>query len=311
MRTTTAFAVLSLLAAPAWAQTRIEKQTASFVDPAAGAAAQQLFGRSGYFMIAGGVVLGGTANFYLERNGTDTAIPASAIRLATSHDGDVTLTYAGATYHLAIQAGLACPLAKFTARDGIIAYTIPKFIDPESRHLMREAGLVRHRIAREFDGTPFETLLHAADFAVTTPLPPDIARALTATVNDANGLRDFVLTAADELKKPIGSFINTDAQVRYRVYLIAGTARAEIGGVPLRYFWEMDRGGAAGVFAVDQFAQNWVPGTALTNFTATGAQPTQYDIVNFYQTAGLFRQLHQTDAAAFDSFTAQACNTST
>jgi len=309
MRNAAALAALCLLSASAsWAQTRIEPQTASFVNPSAGPEARDLFGRSGYFMIAGGVVLGGTAGFYIEQNGTDTPIPASAVTLAAAQGGGVTLTYNGVAYHLAMQPSLACPLGKFTARDGIIAYTIPKFIGPEARHAMRQAGLVRHRIASEFDGTPFEALLHAADFAPTKPLAPDIAHALSATLNNANGLEGFVVDAADEIDKPTGSFINTDAQVRYRVYLMAGTARAEIGGVPLRYFWELDRGGAAGVFAVDEFAQNWPKGTALS---LPGAAPTQYDIVNFYQTAGLFRQMHLTNAAAFSGFVAQACGTST
>jgi len=69
--------------------------------------------------------------------------------------------------------------------------------------------------------------------------------------------------------------------------------------------------GAAGVFAVDVLAQNWPAGTRLTDLTAPGAQPTQYDIVNFYQVAGLFRQLHLSNPAQFNNFVDQARNKTT
>jgi hypothetical protein len=296
---------------PALAQVRIEPQTASFVDPATGHDAEMLFGRSGYFMIAGGVVLGGTATFYLERNGTDQPVAANMVVPAANRDGSVSLTYAGTTYQVGMPPGLACPLSEFVARDGIVAYTVPKYMDSESRQFMLRAGLKHHRIAREFDGTPFERLLHDADFAATTPLAPQMAHDLTASLNDANGLNGFVIDAADQAEKPVGSLINGDVQVRYHVYLMAGRQQVEIGGVPLRYFWELDNTGAAGVFAVDVLAQNWPAGTRLTDLTAPGAQPTQYDIVNFYQVAGLFRQLHLTNPAQFNRFVDEACNKTT
>jgi hypothetical protein len=172
---------------------------------------------------------------------------------------------------------------------------------------MMQAGLRRHRIAREFDGTVFEPLLKAADFAATTPLAPEMARALTRGLNDANGLDGFVIQAADEAVEPIGSLINTDAQVRYRVYLEASTHRVEIGGVPLRYFWQLDGSGAAGVFAVDALAQTWPAGTTLTDWSAPHPAPTQYDVVNFFQVSGLFRQIHLSQPAKFDAFVDQAC----
>jgi hypothetical protein len=305
-------AVALLLATSAYAQVRVEPQTSSFVDPASGHDAEMLFGRSGYFMIAGGVVLGGTANFYLERNGADQPVAANMVVPVANRDGSVSLTYAGATYQAGMPPGLACPLGEFVARDGIVAYTVPKYMDAESRQFMLRAGLKHHRIAREFDGTPFERLLHEADFAATTPLSPKMAHDLSASLNDANGLNGFVIDAADQQDKPIGSLINADVQVRYHVYLMAGRQQVEIGGVPLRYFWELDSNtGAAGVFAVDVLAQNWPAGTRLSDLTAPGAQPTQYDIVNFYQVAGLFRQLHLSNPAQFNNFVDQACNRTT
>ena len=127
----------------------------------------------------------------------------------------------------------------------------------------------------------------------------------------SNCLLAFVLTASDTGDRKIGSYVNTDLQVTYKAYLVAGTDAVETAGVPLRYYWLLDSNWTPGVFSVEALAQNWPANATLTDWTAPNAQPTQYDIVNFYQTAGLFRQLHQTDAAAFDSFTAQACNTST
>jgi hypothetical protein len=259
-------------------------------------------------MIAGGVVLGGTASFYLERDGTDQPIDPAAVQQVAIADGSVSLVYGGVSYRVGMPAGLACPLARFVARNGIIAYTMPKFLDPASRQEMIRAGLKHHRIAREFDGTVFEPLLHEADFAQTTPLSPAMARMLTSGLNAANGLSGFVINAADTTEKPFGSLINTDAQVRYHVYLLAATQRVEIAGVPLRYFWELDSSGAAGVFAVDEIAQTWPPGTQLTDWSAPGARPTQYDVVNFYQVSGLFRQIHLTQPQAFDAFVESACN---
>jgi len=305
-------AVALLIAGSAQAQVRVEPDTSSFIDPASGHDAELLFGRSGYFMIAGGVVLGGTAAFYLERNGADQPVPASMIQLTAARGGSVSLTYAGATYQVGMPAGLACPLGEFVARDGIVAYTVPKYMDAQSRQFMLRAGLKHHRIAREFDGTPFEHLLHEADFAATTPLAPKMAHDLTASLNDANGLNGFVIDAADQDDKPIGSLINADVQVRYHVYLMAGRQQVEIGGVPLRYFWELDgNSGTAGVFAVDVLAQNWPAGTRLSDLSAPGAQPTQYDIINFYQVAGLFRQVHMSNPTQFNNFVDQACNKTT
>jgi hypothetical protein len=307
MRVAVFAAATCLIAQTGSAQVRVEPNLSSFVDPATGPMAQQLFGRSGYFMIAGGVVLGGTASFFAEQSGIDQAVDAKSVLPVANADGSVSLRYAGVTYHVGMPSGLACPLGRFVARDGVIAYTVPKFMDPDSRRVMMDAGLKRHRVAREFDGTKFEALLRAADFAATTKLPADLARRLTASMNDPNGLDGFVIKAADADNEPIGSLINTDVQVRYRVYLMAGSDQVEISGVPLRYFWELDPSGAAGVFAVDALAQDFPAGSRLVDWTAPQGQPTQYDIVNFYQVAGLFRQLHLSNPAAFTSFVEQSC----
>jgi hypothetical protein len=296
-----------LLATAAQGQIRIEPNTATTLDPANGNLARALFGPSGYFMIAGGVVLAGTATIYLEQNGTDRAVDPAGVTPVANPDGSVTLRYGGVGYRVGMPPSLACPLGHFVARNGIIAYTVPKFLDSESRHAMMRAGLKHHRIAGEFDSTVFESLLRAADFAATKPLPPSVAQPLTAGLNAANDIDGFVIDAAATDAKPIGSLINTDAQVRYHVYLMASSHQVEISGVPLRYFWELDRSGAAGVFAIEELAQSWPAGTTLTDWSVPSARPTQYDVINFYQVSGLFRELHISEPKAFDDFVDAVC----
>jgi hypothetical protein len=308
MRIIPAFAAAAfILAAPVQAQVRVEPQPSTFINAANARSGAMLFGRSGAFMIAGGVVLGGTATFLLEHNGADVPVAADRIHPVAGPDGAVSLAYAGQSYAVQMPAGLACPLGQFVARDGIIAYTIPKFMDADSRRAMMRAGLKHHRVAQEFDGTPFEPLLRAADFAKTAPLPSGIAEALTSGMNNANGLNGFVIQAADGTNMPIGSLINTDAQITYRVYLMQGRHQTEIGGVPLRYFWQLDRSGAAGVFAVEAFAQDWPAGTRLSDLSAPGTKASQYDIVNFFQVAGLFHQLQLTNPVQFQAFVETVC----
>jgi hypothetical protein len=307
MRVLLLAAASCLLANAAQAQIRVEPNTATYLNPANGNLARALFGPNGYFMIAGGVVLAGTATIILEQNGTDRPVDPAAVTPVANTDGSVTLRYGGVDYRVGMPPALACPLGRFVARGGIIAYTVPKFIDSDSRHAMMRAGLKHHRIAGEFDGTVFEPLLHAADFAATKPLPPAIAQPLTASLNEANGIDGVVIEAAATDEKPIGSLINTDAQVRYRVYLMASSHQVEISGVPLRYFWELDRSGAAGVFAIEELAQNWPAGTTLTDWSVPSAQPTQYDVVNFYQVSGLFREMHISRPAAFAAFVGSVC----
>lgn len=306
------------LAAPAAAQVRREADTAAMVNPDASPALQSLFARSGLFMIAGGVLPSGHTLFLLERHGADQPVAPGSVRLALLADGTAALTHGGMSYRIGMPAGLACPLGEFVGRGGVIAYTVPRYMDPRSRLAMREAGLAHHRVAREFDGTAFESLLRAADFAQTEPLPPAVASRIAESINESHGLRGMVLNASDDDGPMIGSFINSDLQMTYHVYLMppaeaksatgaTSIGTVEIGGVPLRYFWKLDGAGGAAVFGVEIYAQNWPASARLADLTKPGAQPTQYDVVNLYQVAALFRAVHETDAAGFTAFVGQAC----
>jgi hypothetical protein len=296
---------------PAAAQVRTEAAPASLVNPATSDATRTLFEHGGLFRVAGGVLPGGHATFLLEENGRDVPVPAADISAVALGDGGMALRHGGTTYAVAMPRGLACPLGQFVARDGLIAYTVPKYMDIDSQAMLVHAGLVRHHFAREFDGTRFEKLLRAADFGVTAPLPPALAQDILDTINHANGIGGLMLAASEEGGSMVGSYLNGGMQVTYRVYLMQGADRVEIGGVPLRYFWAMQPAATAGVFAVEMYAQNWPAGSQLTDWSAPGAQPTQYDIVNFYQVAGMFHQLHDADAARFAGFVDAVCGRAT
>jgi hypothetical protein len=290
-----------LLPLKAVAQVRTEPAPAGLIDPSASAQTR------GLFTVAGGVLPAGHAAFLLEQDGTTTPVPATDVQIVAASDGKAALRVHGAEYAVGMPAGLACPLGTFVARDGVVAYTVPKYVDQDSRQAMARAGLVHHRIAREFDDTPFAALLKAADFGDTSKLPDALAAEITANINKANGISGMVIAASDDPAELVGSYVNTGMQVTYKVYLDARTGRAEIGGVPLRYYWRLEPDGSAGLFAVDIYAQDWPAGSQLTNLAVPGSVPTQYDVVNFYQVSALMYQLHESDKADFVRFVDQAC----
>ena len=304
---TIASASLLALSIPAAAQVRREPAVGSTISSSTAAVENALFGPDGYFLIAGGVVLHGAADFMLEQPGARRSVEAASITPIAEPNGAVALQSAGRLYQFAMPAGLACPLGRFTQRDGLIAYTILKYMTDSTPRELQRAGLVRHRLAHEFDGTPFDKLLHAADTAATEPLPEATSRAIAGAINDQNGIGAFVLRASETLDEKIGSFINTDLQVTYKAYLVDSTGAVEVAGVPLRYYWLLDGNGTPGVFSVEALAQTWPANAGLTQWGAPGAVPSQYDIVNFYQVAGVFRQLHIAAPDGFARFVDQAC----
>jgi hypothetical protein len=298
-------AACSLLAVtPAFAQIRTAPDPTSYIDPSTTPQAARLFERNGLFRVAGGVVLGGRANFVVERAGTTQQVADNALRIEADGNGGATLIYAGATYPIRMPPGLACPLARFTERNGLIAYTATRYLDEDGRRQLLHLGIVHHRIAREFDGTPFEPLLRAADFAPTKPLPATLAQPLIAAVNHINGVNSLIVLASDTDPDWAGSMLNADVQVRYTAYLDPARHTLEMAGVPLRYFWQYGLGGVAEIFSIEALAQNWPAGTGLA---APGAKPGQTDVANFYQSAGLFREMHVADGPAFAEFTERVC----
>jgi hypothetical protein len=266
-----------------------------------------LFGRDGYFLVAGGVTLHGNARFLLEQDGKTSAVPASAVTPIAEPGGAVALQAGTTRYQLAMPAGLACPLGRFVERDGLIAYTIVKYMNEASPHALLRAGVVHRRLAREFDSTPFEKLLRAADFAATEALPGGTGASIAADLNAQNGVGALVLQASYVTDEKAGSYVNSDAQVTYDTFLMPHGSRVEVAGVPLRYYWLLDNAGLPNVFSVEALAQNWPADARLTDWRAAGAVPTQYDIVNFYQVAAVLRELHLAGPAAFGEFVDNIC----
>src|SRR5271168_2414060 len=85
-------ALAATLAMPptAAAQVRIESDAGAMIVPATPELAA-LFRRNGYFLIAGGVVPGGSARFFLEQNGTDRPIAGAAVQPVAMADGSMAL----------------------------------------------------------------------------------------------------------------------------------------------------------------------------------------------------------------------------
>jgi hypothetical protein len=292
------------LATGAAGQVRGEPEIAATISPDSSQFGSNLFARDGDFLIAGGVVLHGNAIFMLEENGRRVRVAAGEVMPIAEPGGRMALGYQRAVYQMGMPAGLACPLGRFVARQGTIAYTIVHYMDDESPRSLMRAGLVRHRLAREFAGTRFEPLLRAADLATTEKLPDDMGASIAASINAKNGIGALLINTSFADDQGVGSFLNSDFQVTYRTYLMAGENRVEVAGVPLRYFWQLEHGGAAGVFSVESLAQNWQERAQLSQ---AAAAPAQYDVVNFYQVAGVFRKLQETSPAAFGQFVEQAC----
>jgi hypothetical protein len=302
-------AALAMACVTIWgtAQAQVRREPAEYgISAGAVEDISRMFASGGLFLVAGGVVLHGSTLFEHEGEGSTRAVPASAVTPRLGPDGALMLVDSGVGYRLPLSPGLACPLGRFVQRGGLLAYTVPRFLTADMIPTLVHAGVVHHRVAREFDGTPYEALLHAADFAATEDLAPALEMRVLSGINASNGVDAVALQAASTDQPLVGSYINADPQVTYRVYLSDPTHTAEIGGVPLRYYWRWDHGWAA-VFGVQAFAQNWKPGTTLTDLTRPGATPTQYDVVNLYQTAALFRTLDHTAPEAFDAFVQAAC----
>jgi hypothetical protein len=259
-----------------------------------------LLGSGGPFSWAGGVILRGHAAFYEQSGERATRLSITDLALSSSPDGEVFITRGSEQYQLEVHPGLACPLARFVRRDGLVAYTQPIQVDQTVRDKIRQAGLVsligsEAFIAREFRGTAFERLISSADFFDEESLPAALARRAKQTANQALG-------SGRSIAIQTNWYFNTDMQVTYRTNLVVGTGRADIVGVPLRYYWSFAQDRSGVVDSVKIMAQTWPDGASLST-----ASPTQYDWAAFYQAAGVFRQFSLTNRPAFDRFVIAAC----
>jgi hypothetical protein len=293
--------LISLADVSLFAQVRRTTAYSTFVNPARTSVVTRTFSRGGIFMIAGGVALHGKAQFIVETPTSKQTVAAASVRLGVGERGTVYLAHGNNRYTLTMHQGLACPLGQFVSRGGEIAYTVPE--DKSPIHL-RQQGLVESAgawVAREFAKTEFESLLDFTDlWTDDEPLPDDLAKRL---MNDVNGR----LSSRPRQANEVASYINSDSQVTYRVFLMQDKGRAEVAGVPLRYYWQQATDQSAIVFQITALAQNWTGQPRLTDFKAAAAEPTQYDAVLFYQAAAVFSEVRSAAPADFKAFVSMAC----
>lgn len=294
------FATLLAVLGSALGQIRKSVTYSSFINPIPSIRTVTTFTPSGIHRIAGGVLLEGSSAFYLETSSTKHKISATDLSLSVD-EKNIYISHAGQRYQLEIHRGLACPLGQFVARGGRIAYTIPPVEGVEVE--LKRAGVVDSVffdgfVAKEFVQTPFEILVAAADFAETTPLPRDLRMRLMESVNTATNAGFGTLQ---------GSYLNSDSQITYQVYLVAATHSVETEGIPLRYDWVHTSNKVARIIDITAISQFWPEEEKLTDFYNPNSMPSQYDVVSLYQNAGIFRQLKNNNTATFTSFVAAAC----
>jgi hypothetical protein len=270
--------------------------------------AANAFGRGGFFFLAGGVVLHGQAQFYLDDGQGKRNVPAADVTFSIPKSQSVYLHYRDDKFRLQAHKRIACQLGRFVARDGLIAYTIPpdtpdNLTEVQSTRL-KEAGLVEIEtgfIANEFYKTPLARLVRIADFGDTAELPDELKHSLINGINEALGSNRHLDEDVD------GSYLNTDHQVTYQVYLVTKSHRVEVGGVPLRYYWDWATDGSGIVSDVRAMSTDWPDGSKLSDLSDSANRLSQYDVVALYQTAGVLRQLSVSNPEQFKSVLATAC----
>lgn len=334
-----ALAIALSAASPGLAKIRpFDPQKAnSLIDPNP-AGLNSTFGTGGLFDIGGGVIFQGRSKFFLQSGDRQVAVPTSTLSLTMGPDREVYVNYADSAakrFSLDLHDGIACPLGKFVSREGFIAYTIPADMSNEARQRMRRAGLLapngdriedeevsstlsflgRRKLAAEFANTKFMPLLHAADFADARDLPSDLEDTIISRLNASLG------TDRSLSDRAIGSFVNTDQQVTYEVYLMLDTGRVETVGVPLRYHWKLAEDGSALVEEVQALSEP-DPTDKLTDLSHLDREPpqhdligfleaaemfTQYDVISLFHAAGVFRGIYAANPRSFAEFVTRAC----
>jgi hypothetical protein len=262
----------------------------------------------GDWRITGGVVLRGSAAFYVETEGNSTPVPVKELTLKSGTDGTVTISRNQESYRLDIFPQFACPLGKFIQRGAQIAYTELIGVTQDMVKQIADRGLVdsnlvsrsSNSVAREFYNTPFERLFKMADNAKVSSLPESIARPIIVNLNekiggDPNQVFDRF------------AYVHADFQVTYKIYLVEASKEVDTEGVPLRFHLKSKTGSSPYIDTVEVFAQNWADGAKLANGTDPNQPFSQYDVVWAFQTAAIFREFRRSDKSAFDAFVADAC----
>lgn len=174
-RLTPTLAIILVLAQSGLAGIRRPGDFSPNINPDDQGGSGNIFGQGGPYSIGGGVFFNGKVSYVFESDSAPTPVPISKLKLVSDVDGNILIRHKKILYKLDIHDDLACPLSKFTHRNGLIAFTIPPLRD---RNKLKEQGLVKAPlgyIAKEFSDTSFGPLLARSDFAKIAPLPVSIS----------------------------------------------------------------------------------------------------------------------------------------
>jgi hypothetical protein len=244
------------------------------------------------FQFSGGVVPRGTAEFLspakvkLDAGQLKLVILDKAKLRNDRPDYDVIgIQWKGDVYQLLAQDDLIYPLMKFIQRGSYIAYTIPMaglnkdYFQQNALLPVPKSGAY---VAKEFKSVPHTEFLREVDLDTDTEaMPPNLKAMIMQDVNKGNK------QLAEE-----GSYVNADFHVKYQVFLdnANGKKVADVGGLPLRYHWNIAIDGSAILEDVEVFT------FPEEDFDL------QYRAVLFFQTAAILRQLSQDNRQEFDRF---------
>lgn len=173
---------------------------------------------------------------------------------------------------------------KFIQRGSYIAYTIPVAgfdVDYFNRNGL-EHSIYGGYVAKEFNSADHVELLTYADFAETeNTLPVNLKKMIIEDAVEGSG------QVTEE-----GSYVNTDFPVTYQVFFnrTSGKPVIDVGGLPLRYFWDIAEDGSAVIQDVEVFK----------------FPEKEFDLqdraVMFFQTAAILRQFSQDNQPEFNRF---------
>ena len=115
--------------------------------------------------------------------------------------------------------------------------------------------------------------------------------------------KDYVL---ESFSAQLGSYMNTDALVTYEVYLLSkekGRNEVGIADVPLRNEWiGFENSDYSVISKIKPHSINW-----NDEVTLSAEKPTQYDIINTFQVAALFRHFKNRDEKIFRTNVDDVC----
>ena len=302
-------ATLSLLSA-GYGRIRVHEDYSRFINPDSVEPIASIFipGPGSLFRSVGGVILDGSAVFYAETSSATVPIMPSQIQLDVE-GGDIFLNYDNNLFAIEIHQDLACPLGRFVRRGGIIAFTLPPMHELEDVMRLSNEGVVFKLMqfgyagefvvgyAREFVDTPFENLFFGMDFLDTVPLTDELSNQIIENVSTAAGLTQ------DSMVNREGSYINSDQQVEYQVYLVVENSEVDVAGMPLKYHWDWQEDRQPRIQKVEGWSSVFDRNRIATSDEIFG----QYDYINTAQVAGIFRELSRDNPMNFSDFVDDAC----